>query len=196
MRLLRTILVILVLFALPVVSWFYLRQGLNWRKGVVKEVSEQLPFSGLVCTVGVENLDSTFFKGHLSVIFLEDPSVPDTVIKELYDQFGERKDIWFVILADDSPVHSTNVIESNPQNYFRVNQPPSAICRREFEKAFGREYNAALIDRSAMLRKRYDLSEVDEVQSLIRHITVMIPVEKREKLDLKYLKNQEEENGE
>lgn len=196
MRLLRTILVILVLFALPVVSWFYLRQGLNWRKRIVEEVSEQFPFSGLQCSVGETTLDTTFFKGHLSVIFLEDPSVPDSIINELYDQFGERQDIWFVILAGDPPSQSPVVLEINTENYYRVVPPASTICRRGFDEAFGGEYNAALIDRSAMLRKRYDLSNREEVQTLIRHITVMIPVEKREKLDLKYLKNQKEGDGE
>lgn len=175
MRLFRTILVVALLILFPALSWYYLQQGKDWRMTSVSEISEktQLTVASLTTMDGDTLTPESLLGNFIIAADLSHP-VKHEVLDALHDQFGERDDVLLMALTSGDAV---------PQGWLGID------CDRQdcswLRQHLDSSANSALIDDSLRLRRTYDLMKEDERKKLVKHTAVIVPLEKREKLELR-----------
>jgi hypothetical protein len=180
MRKVRIILIVLVLVGFPALSWFYLSSGLKWRVGAQDETvrKERLGNFELM------ELDSTTWSpsallGTYYLVAVPQDSIAISQLKKINTQFGVRSDfrtIYF-LPAGDQPLHGSD------STWLHVHCTNG--CQAFKGALFGQNASAAIVDDSLYVRGRYQLSSVGEVRKLVEHLAVVLPIEKRERIELK-----------
>ena len=145
------IVVFVMLFILPLGSWYYLRSGLNYRKDALKELEPKGEFQSVV-------LNSNTLKSKTSLLHLKE--VEGSVVSEIFDQYSGSK--TFQMISIDEPEEATS-------NWINIDEFTA--------NSISSAHNGAgflLIDTSGMLRNSYS-ADREGIRRLIEHTSIILP---------------------
>ena len=179
MRILRLILVLAVLIGFPLGSWIYLNKGLKWRLAAQKEtaVVGRLGAFSLEDQTG-QAIHADDLRGRYYLLAEPGDEAGMDVIRKVHKQFSVREDYQTLVLYSGTPplLEADSVL-----TIVRCLQGCEMLEREAFEG----KYAAAIVDDSLRVRGRYLLGSEDEARALVMHMAVVLPIPKREKIELK-----------
>jgi len=190
---------LLLLVVFPLVSWFYLQQGLDYRISALEQLRDhgEAPAFELVNykldTLRRDDLDgnvviaSFMHLGNdtLAALYGEN-------LSKLHHQFDERPDVLFLqhLLGEDIAAGRLNAFEINyeltdeTQVYFLTDGEPSMeqLARQgydlpleEVEAGLTENPYMALLDTTGTIRRYYDIRDQEEMRQLVAHIALILP---------------------
>ncbi len=185
---------LLVLVGLPAVSWLYLRDGLNWRKTAVDELSTygQIPAAYIHWPDGVKE---DRLKGKVVVVHLfgeksdltqENKKIIDTG-QQLFDQFGKNLSFRMAMIAEAPTTEFRSYIQKLPsydyENWVWITGQGSwtTILSNSFELYYVKNkirsypYYYALADTSGVIRRFYNAMDDKEVGRMVEQISILLP---------------------
>ena len=143
--------VFIMLFVLPLGSWYYLQTGLDYRKDALKELEPKGIFESSA-------IDVNLLKSKTTLVHLK--SVEQDVITEIFGQYGSAQ--TFQLMSIETPaVDKDNWITIDA---FTANSISSANSDAGF----------LLIDTSGQLRNLYP-ADMDGVRRMIEHTSIVLP---------------------
>lgn len=197
MKLKKGTLVLLVCFILfPLISYIYLKKGIDMRANGLKElhfkrVAPEMPDSSLF------HIDS--LKGRVTIVIVSD-SLKQDVVKKLTETIykqNENNPTVRVIIGESAINDSLGlphyfyssgflhlIKSSDVISYIRDISEIDSL-----KSAGNKAVSALIIDRSASIRKGYDLNNIEQIRMLIRHAAILAP--EREKIEPKLVRQKE-----
>ncbi len=178
---------ILILFLLPFVSWYYLQQGLNWRKEAqdVMNGKEAFP-EGEWSDLHGKKLSNDQLENHVTLVArlsCDDKQENSMVLEKFYDQFKETKKANFILL--DSCYSGTANLDSAKIDWYVFScQDTTDFCRL-LSAAWPAGKTHALVDRNKIIRSYYHADTEDEKRVLLEHMALLLPRDRSEKVELK-----------
>lgn len=187
---------LLLLVALPLGSFYYLKKGADYRREALAEFGDygRMPALDRYELLAGSLPDS--LRGNMYVLsWLADTDSDATqrygeIWNKLGDQFKDSPHIYFVSFAQDSAT-AYQFIDRHELAPFREVLPFLRVSKAEFYRLAEQiqlplsEYDApgtkpvvALADSSLTVRNFYDLTQEDEVKRLVNHIALFIPLPK------------------
>jgi hypothetical protein len=172
----------------PVVSWYYLQTGLDYRLKALDELSN-LGSVQMDSRVSFDNrtLSASNIKGkvHVGIWFPEGIENADANallhLDELHEQFKSRSDISFFIYTKATSTDSLvsfvkmNKFLPSPVFYFFPDMGVQRIYY--FMKPETASVPVALVDTSGNVRKHYNLVSGKELTRLTEHLAMILPIE-------------------
>jgi hypothetical protein len=170
----------------PVVSWYYLQTGLDYRLKALSELGNLGPMEKET-RVSLDKLvfgpDKIKGKVHVGIWFPDGFERMGSSLKffdELHEQFKSRKDISFYVYSNSVPdslmdfARSNQLFPSPVISYFS----DSGVQRTYyFMKPEPGEIPVALVDTSGAVRKHYNLSSGKQLTRLTEHLAMLLPIE-------------------
>jgi hypothetical protein len=186
----------LLLVVLPIGSWYYLQRGLDYRLEARAELQPlaDLPAFELL-NYDSQSIASDAFQDYLLIGHFYSGAPTEAylqVLNKLYDQYDERKDVFFFNFTPDSiQAVSTEQLKNaglrdSSQIYFvngdRVSELLSAIKPPLAERGMELSDNSLLFfSDSSVVKGYYDFSQAEELKKLVKHITLNLhPVEEKD----------------
>jgi hypothetical protein len=185
---------LLLLVALPLGSFYYLKKGADYRRSALAQFDDygRMPDLERYDLIAGELPDSLrgnmFVLGWLAATSDEATAIYAESWRKLGNQFLESPYIYFVSLVQDSALAQRVIREHGLAPYAAV-QPFLRMPESAFYQTAERiqlplsEYDApgtkpivALVDSSLTVRNFYDLTQEDEVRRLVNHIALFIPL--------------------
>jgi len=161
MKYLVSVIVFLMLFVLPLGSWYYLQSGLDYRKEALKELEPKGEFFA-------STIDNSALKKKTTLMHLK--TIEENVIKEIYGQYGGAQ--TFQLLSIDKA-------EEDAENWIQIDDfTANSISVANSDAGF------VLIDTSGQLRNTYP-ANMDGVKMLIEHTAIVLPRIKEMDIKLK-----------
>ena len=143
--------VFIMLFVLPLGSWYYLQSGLDYRKEALKELEPKGEFVN--ASVDLSKLKSKTTLMHLKPI-------KEEVIPEIFGQYGGSH--TFQLMSIQAP-------EEKENNWIQIDSyTANSIAAANADAGF------LLIDTSGQLRNSYP-ADMDGVKRLIEHTSIILP---------------------
>lgn len=172
----------------PVVSWYYLQTGLDYRLKALAELSNlgTVQMDSRV-SFDKKTLSVSDIKGkvHVGIWFPEGIEKADENsllhLDELHEQFKSRSDISFFIYTRVKSVDSLMSFAKkkkfypSPVFYFFPDMGVQRIYY--FMKPEALSVPVALIDSSGSVRKHYNLVSGKELTRLTEHLAMILPIE-------------------
>jgi hypothetical protein len=181
--------IVLILFLLPFVSWYYLQSGLDWRKKAQEIMSGTKPFpsSDYMARDG-RMLTADSLDNHVSLVcFLPcsaDASEQMDVLTEIYDQFKETNKAIYILL--DTCQSSLNTMaDARRKNWYVLPCTDSTSLCSSILTDWPDDRVFALVDRKGVIRSYYGIGSKDEKRILVEHMSLLLPRERQEKVELK-----------
>jgi hypothetical protein len=179
MRKLRIILVVLVLIGFPAVSWIYLKSGLRWRVDAQQETArKEKPGNFTLQSEDGTIVSRDALEGMYTLAAMPSNAVETGHLLMLWSQFQVRNDFQILILRD---ANRPAITGDTTWLYASC----ASGCENLLELCFAEDNTAALLDNALYLRGRYRLDSKDDMRRLIEHLAVVLPIEKRERIELK-----------
>lgn len=177
---------LLVLFILPAGSWYYLKKGADYRIGHIKDMVPKGDFSQAnILGITKENLDSLKSKTILLGISNgEQSSLIDTMnrqVEKLVDQFGDRDDLKVIRFISNGSGVGDFKESTQTEHVWIANQPKETILNCGVKSELSIPY-WSLVDYKGQIRNYYS---VEDFEKLVVQSAMILPVEKRKKIDLK-----------
>ena len=181
--------IVLILFLLPFVSWYYLNSGLEWRKQAQEIMSGTQPFpSGEFISIDDRKLTSDSLDQRVSLVsFLpcgEDVKGQMGVIDVIYNQFKETNKATYILL-DSCLTPPATYPELTRKNWYILPCPDSLVMFQSLKKDWPEGKTFALVDRKGIIRSYYAINTKDEKRILVEHMSLLLPRERQEKVELK-----------
>ena len=181
--------IILILFLLPFVSWYYLQSGLNWRKKAqeIMNGTEVFPVGEYTMADG-RKLTPDSLDNHVTLVcFLpcgSERTEQLEVLEALYDQFKETNKAAYILL--DS-CQAAPGLASGPihKSWFIIPCRDTLDICRSLSINWPRDKPFALVDRKGVIRSYYGISSADDKRTLVEHMSLMLPRERQEEVELK-----------
>lgn len=190
---------LLLLVVFPLVSWYYLQTGLNYRlearaeQQAIANVPNQNFFNYNGEEVALDRFKDYLLIGHFYSEDNKDKYLP--LLTKLYNQFDEREDVYFVTFSADTSMNavvnakqmlSDSMLIDEEQVFFLSSTEVKALSstlKLPFE-----ERNMSLVDNSllffadsAVVKGFYDMKQEDDVKRLVKHITLNLhPLEEKD----------------
>ncbi|NUO01042.1 MAG: hypothetical protein HUU01_10555 [Saprospiraceae bacterium] len=190
--------VILVVF--PAVSWYWLSQGLDYRKTAKAELKDlgPLPDHQWRNYTG-RTLSKTDLKGSFviaGVYDLSQPQLSDYFGREfsrLHDQFDDRKDVFFFsVIGQDTALLPAFLekygLTDTTQCFFFTTEPEAmknlAVTGFRMPALDGTSSPyIAFADTSSVIRNHYNVRDNQQLKRMVQHISLLLPMSKsREEL--------------
>ena len=170
---------ILVLFILPAGSWYYLKKGADFRIAHIKDMESKGDFN-LSKINGITEAQKDSLAGKTIIASVNETisKEVDNQIKTLVDQFGERTD--FKMIRVHNPEGEEGFQEHTTLKHLweaTQSAPENFGLNSEVEKPYW-----ALIDNKGQIRNFYAQSDFEK---LVVQTAMILPIEKRKKIDLK-----------
>jgi hypothetical protein len=200
---LQTLALLLFLVVLPFGSWYYLKNGMDYRVATMGELKHYGKIPTLSYTTYTnQTLTDSFFINKIliaSVLDLKNPEMSETfgeVLEKLHEQFNERKDVLFLLhLADTSATQAAvddfmgkYKLKDTEQCLFLKTPANTTIA------AIGQTFHLppdnvfpyfSLTDTKGEIRHYYDVRKIEEVRKLVEHTALLVPLEKTQEITLK-----------
>lgn len=184
---------LLFLVVLPGGSWYYLKSGLDYRRAVLKDLSDYGPVPGATFASQNSELVAALPGKVLVSAFVPDAnsSAADqqgALLKKLHDQFDEREEVLFLAhLADSTSGFAQKYqLTDTAQCFFVLHSREDllAAAEKEYKLPTGADPASWIVlsDIQGNMRRQYDVSQPEEVKRLVEHIAMLMPVAKREKV--------------
>ncbi len=166
MKYLRTIAILLLLFGLPAGSWYFLKDGLNWRKGKMETLK---PKERFLEVYDFSDQDKTQIFEELShrtaIIKLNSDITKDDM--RIIDQFDDVPTFMFFVISKNVRI-ADQFGSKVALRYIK----PSSISSKNFE------YNSAqyvIVDTSGYIRNFYPWDMEDKMKNIVEDIAVILP---------------------
>lgn len=169
----------------PIGSWYYLKQGENFRKSQIDELLPKGDFSiKKIANITPRQIDSLFGEFYLIEVIgddMNDSEAAENHRKDLFDQFGDRPQFNIIRLKvseDDPSLMSKNSNQLWEGNLSKSQlattgiNPPSEIAMPFW----------TIVDIHGRVRGYYSS---EDKEKLVVHTAMILPLEKRAKIDLK-----------
>ncbi len=187
---------LLILVGFPAVSWIYLRDGLNWRKKAVGELSSygQIPKANIIWPDGLleDQLNSKVVVAHLfankAELTAETQKILDTN-QQIFDQFGRGTHFSLVMIAEDATTDFRSYTQKLPGSDFAnwlwlpANGAWPSVLNNGFESYCVKgeidpyPYYYALADTAGVIRRFYNALDEKEVGRMVEQIAILLPQE-------------------
>jgi hypothetical protein len=180
--------IVLILFLLPIGSWYYLQSGLDWRKEAQAIMSGSTVFptfdysndTGMKFTPEV--LDE-----HVTLVSFVPCSGGEEQIKlieDIYNQFADSKKAN-IILFDSCQSNVNGFSHTSQKNWYQIpcSALPEICAQLSAEWTKGTAF--ALVDRKHIIRSYYPAQSAEEKRLLVEHMALLLPRERQEKVELK-----------
>jgi cytochrome oxidase Cu insertion factor (SCO1/SenC/PrrC family) len=195
-RITRVLAVSVFLIGFPLVSWYYLNQGYNYRVKILSELKENL---GEIPAFQLQNQNAKMIdKQALSqkvvisnFVDLNALTKSQDYLDKIYkiqDQFGKKDDIVFcTFIQTDSLAQLQKYYEklviNEPEHWHFLtgNQQEMTALLQNFPFPEGATKNyagnpvVAIADTSSIIRHFYDMNNIKEVSRLVEHIANLMP---------------------
>lgn len=180
--------VILMLFLLPLVSWYYLQSGLKWRQHAQNIMNGTLPFpEGQWMDTPGRLFTSNMLNEHVTLVSLvgcDNKRSITSTLDSLYNQFKGTHKANFIILNTCREQVILPVDTSRTSWYVFNCSDSTALCDLLISHwPVGKTH--ALIDRNKLIRAYYDENTKDEKRVLLEHMALLLPKDRSEQLELK-----------
>lgn len=203
-RILNIGVVLLILVGFPLVSFLYLRDGANYRRGAIATMGDygKMPdLSGLQPILG--KLPHSL-GGAMTVVGWLDPTKEEGsrmyghMLDSLYQQFKDSPNLYFttITLAKDPQLAVGDFIDrfhlppSEMISFLRADENEFSATARQFQLPLG-EYDSpgiqpivALVDSSLTIVEHYDLARRNEAVGLVQLISLIIPLPEKQDIIL------------
>lgn len=143
--------VFIMLFILPLGSWYYLQSGLDYRKEALEELEAKGEFSSTA-------LDMNTLMSRTTLMHLK--PVEENVISEIFGQYGESH-TFQLISVQEAKEKSKNWVQIDD---FTANSISSAYSDAGF----------ILVDTSGQVRNMYP-ADMEGVRRVIEHTSIVLP---------------------
>jgi hypothetical protein len=181
--------IVLILFLLPFVSWYYLQSGLDWRKDAQAIMNGNSPFPTGTCELADgRRFSADSLEGRVTLITYAPCDTDDkgqkVVLEALYDQFKETGKAAFVIL-DSCQAVSGSVLHEPHKNWYVIPCADTIAICSAVKSLWEKDKIFALVDRKGVIRSYYAINTTDEKRMLVEHMSLLLPRERQEKVELK-----------
>ncbi len=181
--------IVLILFLLPFVSWYYLQSGLDWRKDAQAVMNGTNPFPSGACVLADgRKFSADSLEGRVTLMTYVSCDTDDKgqkdVLEALYDQFKETGKAAFVIM-DTCQTVSGNVHQEARKNWYVIPCADTVVICSAVESFWQKDKIFALVDRKGVIRSYYAINTTDEKRMLVEHMSLLLPRERQEKVELK-----------
>jgi hypothetical protein len=166
MKILKRIGILMILFGLPAGSWYFLKDGFNWRKAKLEELAPKGRF-----------LDSYDFTSEDKAKIFEQTTYKTTLVKlnedlskndiALIDQFKKSRTFLFLVLSDHLITHE-DFSSKQPLRY--INASNINTNNNQFRNA-----NYMLIDTGGVVRQLYKGTDKETLTKIVEDIAVVLP---------------------
>ncbi len=179
---------ILILFLLPLVSWYYLQSGLTWRKNAQDHMkgTESFP-SGQWVDTDQRSLTSDSLSEYVTLVTRIDCDQSadlSNTLDQFYTQFKETKKTAYIIL-DECGIDSLAYTDLRKQTWYVFScQDSTGLCARLL-KNWPAGTTHALVDKKQLIRSYYSSATNDDKRILLEHMALLLPRERSEKVELK-----------
>jgi hypothetical protein len=200
-KVLQALALLLFLVVLPLGSWFYLRNGLDYRLEALEELGDHgviAPFE--LPTYKQDTLDRKDLEGKLVVASFLDFSDETLTrrtgeyLNKLHEQFDERPDVLLlqhVLNAPDAgriqAFELEHRLDDPDQCFFLVGGEGAGAAQvgdlYGLEATAGAPLNTQLVlaDTTLTIRRYYDLRDEQAVRRMVEHIAIILPrIEERD----------------
>jgi hypothetical protein len=181
--------VVLILFLLPFVSWYYLQSGLNWRKKAQEVMSGTTPFPPgeyLLSDGRVFHSDSLV--RYVSIVSFvpcqEEDKNTDEVLDVIYKQFKETNKARIIQIDTCSSITGYSAMPGL-KNWYVIPCSDSIDLCKTLAADWPKDKLFALVDRKGVIRSYYSISTQDEKRILVEHMSLLLPRDRQEKVELK-----------
>lgn len=203
-KMLNTGVLLLLLVVLPLVSFFYLRGGSNYRKEAILSQGDYGRMPDLHQLTPVRGELPAELRGSMTVVGWLDPTkeegtvVYGHMLDSLYQQFKDSPNLYFttIVLAEDPAVAA----DTFARRYHLPDDPMVSFLRAD-DRTFGETaenfklplgtYDSpgiqpvvALVDSSLTIVKHYDLARRDETVGLVQLVSLIIPLPQKKEIIL------------
>ena len=189
-----TIALLLILVGFPLGSWLYLRQGVNWRRAAVGELSAygQIRSANVIFPDGTKE-DRLKKKVVVLHMFEEEPDLTDTNRKvietgqRLFDQFGQNEYFRIAMITQGGTAEFRSYIQKMPSYDYATwvwtsgLGSWSTILNNGFEAYYVKNKISsypqyfALTDTSGVIRRYYNALDEKEVGRMVEQISILLP---------------------
>jgi len=181
--------IVLILFLLPFVSWYYLQSGLDWRKNAQEVMSGAKPFpAGDYLAGNARKLTADSLENHVSIVcFLPcttDASGQMEVLDQIYNQFKETNRAIYILLDSCQSAPNT-MADASRKNWYVLPCTDSVSLCNSLVSDWPDDRVFALVDRRGVIRSYYGIQTKDEKRILVEHMSLLLPRERQEKVELK-----------
>lgn len=156
----------MILFGLPAGSWYFLKDGFNWRKAKLEELAPKGRFLDSYDFSSLEKgkiFEETTYKTTL-VKINEDLSKNDIT---LIDQFKKSRTFLFLVLSDHLITHE-EFSSKQPLRY--INASSIKTSNEQFKNA-----NYMLLDTAGVVRQYYSGTDKETLTKIVEDIAVILP---------------------
>lgn len=181
--------VILILFLLPLVSWYYLQSGLEWRRKAQEGMSGTTPFPEGPCFTADGRLFTIDSLGtSVSIVSFQPCGQDDAgqmdVLQVIYDQFKGTDKAKFILL-DTCPNQETPSTTSIRKHWYELVCTDSTTLCNTLISDWPADKLFALVDRKGIIRSYYSIETPEEKRILVEHMSLLLPRDRQEKVELK-----------
>lgn len=180
--------IVLILFLLPFVSWYYLQSGLNWRKKAqeVMNGNELFPQIAITLTDGRPYPTDSLQDKVTLVCFrpCEPFDEQAQVLEQLYNQFKDTGKAKF-LLMDSCIVESGAGVDSHRKGIVPASCSANHEVCESLKNSWPSDKPFALVDRKGVIRSYYGIGSNEEKRILVEHMSLLLPRDRQEKVELK-----------
>ncbi|MBR9920637.1 MAG: hypothetical protein GYB31_07335 [Bacteroidetes bacterium] len=185
-RILQTSFLFMILVIFPLISWYYLRGGLDYRLDALDELEE---LGTLAAFEWTDQENETFNKEMASGNLLIAGFLPSGELREVYvdnmkkfhEQFDNRTDVYFLTLVPSgNAAQLVSDYEIKDQNQWKwVNIPESQLAAIAATYQLNPEQDPAewisLVDEKGQIRKHYRIDDKKQLSRLVEHMAILLP---------------------
>lgn len=193
--------ILLMLVGMPAVSYFYLKQGYDFRKDAILTQGDFGEMPNLYDLPAVRGELPDKQRGSMTVVGWLDPTKPvaakryGIIMDSLFQQFANSPNLYFTTLvtADDAAAaaaafaNTYSLPDNDMVSFLAVGPAEFRQLGTDFQLPVtpGEVPIVALVDSSLTIVKHYDLTKRDETIGLVQLISLIIPLPERPDLVLK-----------
>lgn len=195
---------LLFLVGMPAVSYFYLKQGYDYRKEAILTQGDFGKMPDLAALPAVRGALPDTLRGAMTVVGWYDPAQAaaarqyGVMMDSVYQQFENSANLHFTTLvraADAAEAAATfsrqhNLPEVPMVSFLEADSAAFARAARDFQLpvAPGTRPVVALVDSSLTIVKHYDLAKREETIGLVQLISLIIPLPEKADIIVKRAK--------
>lgn len=192
-NIIQTIVLLLLLAGLPLGSWYYLREGYNYRKTLINQLQ---PLGQLYVVELPDSRDSLIrfddFRGKALVVAdigSGNTSAMET-LRSIGEQFAESRAVSVAMLIPSEEAASAQdffqpAMEEHPGLFYILKGDVAGVEKLRQSLSFSGETNVALADSSLTVRQVYQIGDEKDIRRLIEHLVIVIPPKRSPKPTMK-----------
>jgi len=165
-KIITTVLIVIILFGLPLASWYFLKGGLDWRKSKIVELAPKGRFFDAFNFVNADKDRLFELMAHKTCVVKFKGETTD-LDKSMIDQFKNAHTFQYIILSQGSEIPNGWSSKNLERYYEPQNAAPKA------GKYPNLEY--MIVDTSGYIRQYYNGKSNKVLTAMIEDLAVVLP---------------------